>query len=260
MKNAGSKASSRSPGLIYDQFFYPAAFRCTHRLPRLRCVLHTKKGKPVNLSDIFPRESIENIFDVGVLIKTRTRKDLPEISLLKSSCMVEIGGGVWDRYVHKNPHCDPQALAPFFRDRSPKIYLAMERHTGLRVLKDICYTTADIKDDKLNETQCGELLLAVTWPNLLRISDVTFANPYKSIPDADKRYKFQNFKGLGLFPELLKNCENYCNTEGVSEITLSAAYIDLVPFFEAYGFSVEDTPAGKASLEYMQGIPMHKVM
>lgn len=214
----------------------------------------------MNLSDIFPRESIENKFEAKVLIKTRIRKDLPEISSLKSSCMVEIGGGVWDRYVHQNPNCDPQALAPFFREESPKICLAMERHTGLRVLKDICYTTADVQDEELNETQCGELLLAVTWPNVLRISDVTFANPYKSIPDADRRYKFQKFKGLGLFSELLENCQKYCNTEGVSEITLAAAYIDLVPFFEAHGFSVENTPAGKASLEYQEGIPMHRVL
>lgn len=214
----------------------------------------------MNLSDIFPRESINNKFDKEVLIKTRIKKNLSEIASLKSSCMAEIGGGAWDRYVHQNPNCDPQALAQFFRESSPKIYLAMERHTGLQVLKDICYTTAEVQDDELSEKQCGELLLAVTWPNVLRISDVTFTNPYKPISEADRKYRFQNFKGLGLFQELLDNCEKYCRKEGVPEITLAAAYIDLVPFFEGYGFSVEDTPAGKAFLEYKEGIPMHKVL
>lgn len=214
----------------------------------------------MNLSDIFPQESIKNKFDKEVFIKIKSRKNLPEIASLKSSCMAEIGGGAWDRYVHQNPNCDPQALAQLFREGSPKIYLAMERHTGLRVLKDICYTTAEVQDEELGETQCGELLLAVTWPNVLRISDVTFANPYKPISEADRKYRFQNFKGLGLFQELLANCEKYCSKEGIPEITLAAAYIDLVPFFEAHGFSVEDTPAGKAFLEYKEGIPMHKVL
>ena len=134
----------------------------------------------------------------------------------------------------------------------------MERHTGLRVLLDICYATADVQDDALEDRQCGELLLAVTWPNVLRISDVTFANPYKPISETERKYKFQNFKGLGLFSELLENCKKYCNEVGINEITLAAAYIDLVPFFENHGFSVEDTPAGRAFLEYKEGIPMHK--
>lgn len=214
----------------------------------------------MSLTDIFPQKLIENKFDKKVLIKVRSRKDLPEIAALKPLHMVEIGGGAWDRYVHQNPNCDAQALAKFFRENSPKIYLAMERHTGLQVLKDICYTTAEVQDEALNKNQCGELLLAVTWPNVLRISDVTFANPYKPISEADKKYRYQNFKGLGLFTELLDNCEKYCNKASISEITLTAADIDLVPFFEIHGFSVEDTPAGKASLEYKIGIPMHKVL
>ena len=136
----------------------------------------------------------------------------------------------------------------------------MERLTGLKVLNDICYITAEVQDEDLDEKQCAELLLAVTWPNVLRISDVTFANPYKPISDIERKYRFQNFKGLGLFSELLDNCLHYCVQKGIPEITLSAAYIDLIPLFEAHGFSIEDTPAGRAFLEYKEGIPMHKVL
>jgi hypothetical protein len=174
--------------------------------------------------------------------------------------MAEIGGGVWDRYVQENSDCNPQALAPYFRENSPKIYLAIERHTGLKVLHDISYTTANVLDNNLQETLCSELLLAVTWPNVLRISDVTFANPYEPIPESHRKYRFQHFKGLDLFPEFLANCEEYCSEKGIREITLAAAYIDLVPFFKSYGFLVDDTPAGRAFLEYKEGIPMHKVL
>jgi|GEM_PF-814533 len=214
----------------------------------------------MNLPDIFPEESIRKKFAKEVLVITRNREKLSEIASLKSSCMSEIGGGAWDRYVQQNPSCNPQALASYFREGSPKIYLAMERHTGLKVLKEICYITADVQDDELEERQCSELLLAVTWPNVLRISDVTFANPYEPIPDSERKYRFQYFKGLGLFPELLENCKKYCAKNSIQEITLAAAYIDIVPFFESHGFSVEDTPAGRAFLEYKEGIPMHKVL
>ncbi|WP_108126732.1 hypothetical protein [Saccharospirillum mangrovi] len=214
----------------------------------------------MNLSDIFPKESISKKFNSEISIQERGRKNLNEIANLKTGCMVEIGGGAWDRYVQQNPSCDPRALGSFFDDGSPKLYLAMERLTGLKVLKDILYTTAHVIDESLEDTLCAELLLAVTWPNVLRISDVTFINPYGPIPETERQYHYQDYKGLGLFPELLENCEKFCSENDIPEITLSAAYIDLVPFFESYGFMVEDTPAGRAYLELEAGIPMHKVL
>lgn len=212
----------------------------------------------MDLADIFPEASIKSKFSKDLCIVRRGRSQLAEIVQLKSDCMAEIGGGAWDRYVQKNPKCNPQALSSYFDENSPKIYLAMERYTGLKVLKDIHYVTANVQDTSLTETQCAELLLAITWPNVLRISDVTFANPYKPIHETERKYQFQDFKGLGLFPELLQKCEQFCSEKGIPEITLSAAYIDLVPFFQSYGFSVEDTPAGRAFLELEEGIPMCK--
>lgn len=214
----------------------------------------------MNLTDIFPGSSIRSKFASDLSIIQRGRKKLSEIANIKSACMAEMGGGAWDRYVQENPDCDPQALADYFNENSPKIYLAMERQTGLKVLNDISYTTAHVLDDDLEENLCSEVLLAVTWPNVLRISDVTFANPYAPIPASKRKFRFQHYKGLGLFPEFLSNCEKYCLEKGISEITLAAAYIDLVSFFEGYGFTVEDTPAGRAFLEYKEGIPMHKVI
>ncbi len=214
----------------------------------------------MNLLDILPEEAIRSKFANDIVINARDRKKIVEISQLKSSCMVEIGGGAWDKYVQANPNVDKQVLASFFIEESPKLYLGMERYTGLKVLKDIVYVTVDIIDEELEYTQCAELLLAVTWPNVLRISDVTFMNPYKPITNSKRKYRFQYYEGLGLFQELLENCENYCRKKGISEITLSAAYIDLVPFFKSHGFYVEDTPAGRASLEFEEGIPMHKLL
>lgn len=214
----------------------------------------------MKLSEIFPEESLREKFKQEIRIVHRDRSKLAEIVKIKPSCMAEIGGGAWDRYVQSNPNCDPQALAEYFQRNDPKIYLAMERHTGLKVLKEISFTVAEVVDESLKDCGAAELLLAVSYPGVLRISDVTFCNPYQEIPQDQRKYRFQYYKGLGLFPELMKNCEQYCLEHGIKEITLAAAYIDLVPFFEQHGFAVEDTPAGRAFLEFKEGIPMVKAL
>ncbi len=214
----------------------------------------------MKLTEIFPEESFRAKFDADVRIETRDKSKLKEISLLKSSCMAEIGGEAWDRYIQLNPEADSQALAEFFQRNDAKIYLAMERHTGIDVLRDLSYTIARVADDKLPEESKSELLLAVTYPNVLRISDVTFANPYNPIAPSERKYRFQHYEGLGFFQELIHRCEEYCRQYGINEITLAAAYIDLVPFFESYGFQIEDTPAGRAYLKMREGIPMVKIV
>ncbi len=213
----------------------------------------------MKLFDIFPESSFRKIIGCPVSIIQRDRTKLGEIARNKPECMAEMGGGAWDRYVQANPECDPQALAEFFQRNDPKIYLAMERYTGIKVLNEIVYIVAEVEDDQLEDKCAAEVLLAVIYPNVLRISDVTFCNPYQKIPEEEIRYRFQSYKGLGLFAEFLVNCESYCREHAIHEITLCAAYIDLVSFFEKHGFRVDDTPAGRIAVEMKEGIPMTKV-
>lgn len=214
----------------------------------------------MKLSEIFPEKSLREKYKQEIRTVHRGQSKLAEIVNIKPACMMEIGGSAWDKYVQSNPNSDPQALAEYFQRNDPKLYLAMERHTGLKVLKEISYTVAEVVDESLEDCCAAELLLAVSYPGVLRISDVTFCNLYQKIPQDQRKYRFQYYKGLGLFPELMKNCEKYCVEHGIKEITLAAAYIDLMPLFEQYGFAIEDTPAGRAFLEFKEGIPMVKVV
>lgn len=214
----------------------------------------------MTLFNIFPESSFRKTIGRPISIIRRDRTRLGEIAQTKPGCMVEMGGAAWDRYVRANPKCNSQALAEFFKRNDPKIYLAMERHTGIRVLSDIAYMVAEIEDDQLEEKCAADVLLAVIYPNVLRISDVTFRNPYQEIPEEKRIYRFQYFNGLGLFTEFLVNCESYCREHAIHEITLCAAYIDLVPFFEKHGFRVDDTPAGKIAVGAKMGIPMTKAL
>lgn len=210
----------------------------------------------MKLSDIFPATSLKSKFACPVSVIHRDRTKLAEIARLKPDCMVEMGGSAWDRYVQAHPKCDPKALAAYFQRSDPKLYLAMERHTGETVLRDISYIVAEIEDQGLEHACAAQLLLAVTYPHVLRISDVTFCNVYQKISEKDRRYQHQLYQGLGLFPEMLENCKIYCREHAISEITLCAANIDLVPFFKIHGFTVDDTQVGRIAVEAGLGIPM----
>ena len=214
----------------------------------------------MKLFDIFPAASLQSKFTAPVKVTHRDRTKLAEIARLKPDCMVEMGAGAWDRYVQAHPKCDPQALASYFQRSDPKLYLGMERYTGETVLRDISYTVAEVEDRGLEDACAAQLLLAVTYPHVLRISDVTFCNVYQKIAEKDRRYQHQLYQGLGLFPEMLENCKLYCREHAIGEITLCAADIDLVPFFRMHGFMVDDTQAGRIALEAGLGIPMTKAI
>jgi hypothetical protein len=214
----------------------------------------------MQLSEVFPAEALRAKFAQPVMIKHMGRSQLAEISAQKPKSMIEMGGGAWDRYVQANPGCNPLALASYFQREDPKLYLGMERHIQAKVLHDISFTVARVDDETLTNKCAGELLLAVTYPGVLRISDITFADVYKPIPERTRRYQFQDFKGLGLLPALIENCVEYCQDNNIARITLAAADVDLMTLFKRYGFEVEDTPAGRMALQTQIGIPMARAV
>ena len=214
----------------------------------------------MQLSKVFPAEALRAKFAQPVMIKHMGRSQLAEISARKPKSMIEMGGGAWDHYVQANPGCNPLALASYFQREDPKLYLGMERHIQDKVLHDISYTVADVDDETLANNCAGELLLAVTYPGVLRISDVTFADVYKPIRDQARRYKFQDFEGLGLHPAVINNCVEYCQRSGIAQIILAAADMDLMTLFKRYGFEIEDTPAGRMALQTQIGIPMARAV
>jgi hypothetical protein len=210
----------------------------------------------MHLSSVFPAEPLRAKFSQSVLIEHWDKSQLAKIATLKKVSIFEIGAGAWDRYVASNQDCDPQALSKYFQEQDSKLYLAMERQIRSKVLIDISYTFATIEDDAPLSRCVSELLLAIVHPGVLCISDVTFANVYAPMPDNERRYPFQSFKGLGLLPILIDNCSAFCRAHGISQITLTAADAGLMNLFQSYGFKVADTPAGRLGLRTHTGIPM----
>jgi len=138
------------------------------------------------------------------------------------------------------------------------LYKKTSRHIKENVIKDILYVHGEVQNPELDDKETVELILAHPYPNILMIVDVMLFNPYE--PITPQKYDFQEYRGLGLFTELLENAIQYCKKESIEEIYLTAADIPLKNHFEKYGFVVHDTWMGKTAIEVGQGIPMSKYL
>jgi predicted GNAT family N-acyltransferase len=215
----------------------------------------------MKLNDIYPKELVaERVGISNVIFHEIGLEKIDEIVKKKGSCMFELGGGIWDKYVQATPSIDPMFLAQHFQDGNPYLYKEASKVIGAEAIKDIVYTYTEVNDPNASYSNFSELLIAVLHPNILHISDVEFSNPNEPIPEKDRKYTFQIFKGLGLFGQLITNCIEFCKQGNIDRICLTAADIDLVPLFQHYGFTVDDTETGRHGTAHGGSIPMTKLV
>ena len=215
----------------------------------------------MKLNEIFPKELVKNKVGIDdIIFHQYDSENIDEIIELKYSCMFELGATIWDKHIQATPNENKILLGPHFQTCNPYLFREASKIIGDDTIKDISYTYAETKDNSVAHTKFSQLLIAVLCQNILHISDIEFANPLHLIPEQDRKFTFQSHKGLGLFGELISNCITYCKQESLSKICLTAANIDLVPFFEKHGFSVDDSPTARIGMEYGGSIPMSKLL
>lgn len=212
----------------------------------------------MNLGDVYPVDSLKRKFEKEVNIEYYGMDDIEEIVKLEPGCLFEIGANAWMHYVVSGAKVNPQKLSKYFDEQDPLIFRRVEKVMKRKTLQDIVLIHAHVDDNSLERDICGQLLLALTYPNNLHISDVEFSNPYEPVATADQSYVYHNYRSLGLFSELLSNIMRLCQENKISKVTLSAASRDQVPYFEKHGFSVEDTDFAIHALEANSGIPMER--
>jgi hypothetical protein len=210
----------------------------------------------MNLRDVYPVENIKGKFKNDVVIEYYGFKDINKIAELEPDCLFEIGANAWMHYVESGAKVNPKKLSRYFDEHEVLIYRRVEKIIKRKVIQDIILIHASVDDDNLDRKICGQLLLARTYPNNIHISDVEFSNPYQPVEPSVQNYTFHEFRGLGLFSELLSNIFTLSKNLKVSKITLSAASRDQVPYFEKHGFTMEDTDFAKQGYEMDSGIPM----
>ncbi|WP_278183497.1 hypothetical protein [Vibrio misgurnus] len=152
------------------------------------------------------------------------------------------------------------SLAIHFQTGNPSLYKEVSNFVGTDVIKDILYIHTNTGDSSVDCKDFSELLIAVLHQNILHISDVKFSNPLEPMKPSERQSEFQAFRGLNLFGELVDRCVTYSKEHNLDRICLTAAHISLVPFFEKYGFVVDDTPTGKLGMAHGSSIPMTRLV
>ncbi|XOY31774.1 hypothetical protein ACLIX2_08275 [Proteus cibi] len=210
------------------------------------------------LNSILPSKSILGKFSQPVKFTDFDIKKLEYLVKNKPNDLFQIGIAVWDRYCNAHPEQDKFIFGEECSISDPYLYKKVSKVINEPVIKDILYVRGDIQDPKLKNKEAVEIIIARTYPNILMIADVMMVNPYE--PIVPQKYDFYEYRGLGLFSELLENARKYCNQHHINEICLTAANLRLKKHFEKYGFVVQDTRMGKAALELGVGIPMSLYM
>jgi len=211
-------------------------------------------GNQKKLNAILPSESIMKKFTNPVKFIEYGIEQIEYLVRNKPNDLFQIGIAAWDRFCNANPNQDKFIFGKECQTNNPLLYKKVSRHIKENVIKDILYVHGEVQDPELDDKETVELILAHSYPNILMIVDVMLVNPYE--PITPQKYDFQEYRGLGLFTEILENSIQYCKKESIEEIYLTAADIPLKNHFEKYGFVVHDTWMGKAAIEVGQGIPM----
>lgn len=215
-------------------------------------------GKDKTLREIIPLKELAAIFGDELRLEEFGKSDISEIIRKKPECLHGLAGNIWNRIVQKNwCKVDSQQLAPYFKKCDPKLHNAISKVVGEDVIRDIYFVRA-WRGVPRKDNLVMEVVIADVYRSDLQLADITFCNPGKPIAPVDRRFKLQTHKGLGLFPTLLENMNKYGLAHGHEQLTLTAAFRDLVALFRHHGFVVENSLAGKIAMQCGAGIPMER--
>lgn len=200
------------------------------------------------LKTIYPKDQIASQFgDKSLKVVQYDMAEYAEIVRLKPEAIGGLAIHSWNRIVQvEKLKVNPQAVAPFIdRDgmSSPEMVGAISKIIKEPLIKDISYTLCTVDDDQLQDKEVASLMLATVFPNNIHLIDVMYQNPYKPIPEAERRY-MADHKGLGMLGPTLARIEEYARSKGCAYVTLTAAADHLVPLFGKYGYTRETNYIG----------------
>lgn len=216
----------------------------------------------MTLRSIFPLQYVKEKFEKDVIVKEYDLSTIKDLAQKDPHPVLQIGLWVWHQIVTSNLfQVDPRAMAKYVDDQDPILYEKIEELLGIQAVFDLYYANLRVCDESLKEdNECCQICLAHTYPNDIVLSDVTFKNPYKPIPEKDQRYYYTSYEGLSLMPVLMQRLKEYSLETDKDSILLTAAAGDLVPLFNKYGFVVDSSPIAQVALKVGFGIPMHLLL
>ena len=216
----------------------------------------------MSLRTLFPLQLVKDKFDKDVIAEEYDLSTIDIISQKDPHPVLQIGLCVWHQIVTRNLfNVDPRAMALNVDAQDPILYKKIEELLGIQAILDFFYANLRVSDDTLgDDNECCQICFAKTYPNDIVLSDVTFENPYKPIPEDEQKYEYTRYEGLSLLPDLMQHLKDYSTENGIDRILLTAASGDLIPLFKKYGFDVDDSPIAQMALDVGYGIPMQLLL
>ena len=145
--------------------------------------------------------------------------------------------------------------------RDPFLYRRIEEHLSISVVHDLYHLEIRLRGSSaVRVPPCATICVAKTYPNDLLLADVAFVNPHKPIAKHRRRFRYQEFEGLGLLPELMRRIIVRARRDRMDRLLLIAAAADLVPLFEKHGLSLDDSDMARSCLESGASIPMQLII
>ncbi|MBA6339725.1 hypothetical protein H4J59_01680 [Colwellia sp. MB02u-10] len=211
----------------------------------------------MKLHDILLKDEISEKFKSPVTFQQFGGSDIDKIAKKDPHILFEIGAQAWMLYVESGAKVNPQKLSSDFDSSNPMLYKKVETIIKRKVIQDISFSYAEIEDDSTDSSGCIQLSLCRMWPNDLYIADVVFYNPYEPVAEDQRKYALHYFKSLNLFSKHLEIIKDYCKENKIPRITLTTSSNEQIPYFENFGFKIEDNNFAKSALEMGLSVPMY---
>jgi len=211
-----------------------------------------------SLSEVLPKQQLEERFGSRLILTEFSKADLKKIVEMKPESLHGIAGNVWNRIVARQwRRVDPKMFARQFDRNDPYLYLHISDSLGIEVIRDIYYAKA-WQNSRRERNVVAEVLVAWVYRSDLNLADVTFVDHSAPIPKSERKSVLQTHKGLGLLPVLLENMEGVAEKIGCEQLTLIAATKDEMKLFARYGFKVEDSDLARFAMKMGVAITMDR--
>jgi hypothetical protein len=210
----------------------------------------------VGLKNFFDTQLVRDRFE-STSVTSWGLNEIESLASRKEDDISQLGFVIWHQIVTRNLFpVDPMEMQDDFD--KPLSFRVIEKKVGKELLRDIWAVVVDVDDERLDDTACMELIVALIYPNDMVLLDVNFQDPYKPIPKSKRRFDHQTHEGLKMLDGLMVALESKAYELECNNILLTAASGDLVPLFQNYGFDLDGSQLSKVALEAGLGIPMVK--
>ena len=189
----------------------------------------------MEISEILPTNLIGMMFPGRTLIVESV--GLAGIDLLakaQGDAMFALAGNIYNRArINRWANCDFGLLDSRMNAHDPYLHEGLSKLLGEPAIKDIYWTKVSINDDALCDRTVAEILVSHVFLNDIQLGKILLQNPYKRSMTRGKE-----FKGLGLFGEVLRRMKEFGSERKCGQISLTALSADTVRFFQGFGFNV----------------------